>query len=70
MVYSTTTVRRKDEDGGDHNVALVDLTEGPRLMTRIEDVPLQDIKIGMRVRAEIRTYNQVNVLVFVPYIEN
>ncbi len=68
-VYSTTTVRRKTEDGGDHNVSLVNLAEGPRLMTRIEDIPVQDIKIGMQVRAEVRAYNGANVLIFVPFKE-
>mgnify|MGYP000638584779 CR=1 FL=1 len=30
-VYAVTTVRRKPADGGDYNVSLIDLDEGPRL---------------------------------------
>ena len=28
-VYSTTVIRREVEEGGDHNVILVDITKGP-----------------------------------------
>lgn len=52
-VYSSTTVRRKPEAGGDYNVALVDLAEGPRLMSRIDGVPPEQVRIGMRVRARV-----------------
>src|SRR5690606_8486508 len=37
-VYSTTVVRRKAEHGGDYNVALIDLDEGVRMMSRVEGV--------------------------------
>ncbi|MCF8480952.1 MAG: OB-fold domain-containing protein [Rhodospirillum sp.] len=50
VVYSATTVRRKPEQGGDYSIALVDLTEGARLMTRIVDIPSEDVRIGMPVR--------------------
>ena len=53
QVYSSTTVRRKPESGGDYNVALVDLAEGPRLMSRIDGVPPEQVRIGMRVRARV-----------------
>ena len=33
-VYAVTTVRRKAEAGGDLNVSLIDLDEGPRLIDR------------------------------------
>jgi uncharacterized OB-fold protein len=52
-VYSTTVMRRKAEAGGDYNVALIDLQEGPRLMSRVEGVAPQDVKIGMAVTARI-----------------
>lgn len=52
-VYSTTTVRRKPESGGDLNVALVDLDEGVRLMSRVEGVPASDVRIGQRVQARV-----------------
>ena len=37
-VYSTTVVRRKPDAGGDYNVALIDLQEGVRLMSRVDGV--------------------------------
>ncbi len=65
-VYSTTTVRRKPEAGGDYNVALIDLDEGVRLMSRIEGVPPTDVKIGMRVRAKVIDENGAGLVVFYP----
>jgi uncharacterized OB-fold protein len=52
-VYSSTTVRRKPQAGGDYNVALVDLAEGPRLMSRIDGVAPDQVRIGMRVQARV-----------------
>jgi len=52
VIYSTTTVRNRLEQGGDHNVALVDLDEGPRLMTSVIGCPLEEIRIGLRVRID------------------
>ncbi len=65
-VYATTTVRRRAEQGGPYNVALVDLDEGVRCMTRIEDVPPEDVRIGQRVRVRIDRIDGAAVLVFVP----
>ncbi|MBI4184061.1 MAG: Zn-ribbon domain-containing OB-fold protein [Proteobacteria bacterium] len=52
-VYSTTVVRQRPERGGDYNIALVDLEEGGRMMTRVEGVPPAEVRIGMRVKARI-----------------
>ncbi|MEX0732146.1 MAG: OB-fold domain-containing protein [Aquisalimonadaceae bacterium] len=52
-VYSYTTIRQKPERGGDYCVALVELDEGPRLMSRLRGVAPDDVRIGMRVEAEI-----------------
>lgn len=54
-VHSTTVVRRRPEHGGDHNVALIDLAEGPRLMSRVEGVAPDAVRIGMAVHARIAT---------------
>ncbi len=51
-VYSTTVVRPKPPLEP-YNVALVELAEGPRMMTRVEGVPAAEVKIGMKVRARI-----------------
>ncbi|MBB4930894.1 hypothetical protein F4561_001714 [Lipingzhangella halophila] len=64
-VYSTTTVCRRNET---YNVALVDLDEGFRMMTRVEDTPPEDVRIGMRVLLQVRhdPDRSEPVAVFVP----
>lgn len=52
-VYAVTTVRRKADVGGDYNVSLVDLDEGVRLMSRIDNLAPNDVKIGQRVKARV-----------------
>jgi uncharacterized OB-fold protein len=53
VVYSTTTVRRKPEAGGDYDVSIVELEEGVRLMTQVIGVAPHDVKIGMSVQLKI-----------------
>ncbi|KGD98965.1 DNA-binding protein [Achromobacter sp. RTa] len=65
-VYSTTVVRRKPDAGGDYNVALVDLQEGVRLMSRVEGVPPEAVSIGMAVRAQVAQQDGHGLVVFVP----
>jgi uncharacterized OB-fold protein len=62
-VYSTTVVRCKPP-AVDYNVALIDLDEGPRLMSRIDGVAPADVRIGMRVRARVTVENDAPLLVF------
>jgi hypothetical protein len=52
-VYTTTVIRRKPERGGDYNVAMIDLEEGGRMMSRIEGVAPTDVEIGTAVIARI-----------------
>lgn len=47
-VYATTTIRRAGEEP--HDLSLVDLDDGVRLMSRIVGVAPEDVAIGMRVR--------------------
>ena len=68
-VYSTTVVRRKAEHGGDYNVALVDLDEGVRLMSRIEGIQPDAVAIGMPVRAKVADGDEGKLLVFNPEAE-
>jgi len=65
-VYSTTVVRRKPEAGGDYNVALIDLREGVRLMSRVEGVAPGAVHIGMAVRAQVTQQAGHGLVVFVP----
>jgi uncharacterized OB-fold protein len=64
MVYATTAVHRRDDEP--YNVALVDLEEGFRMMSRVEGVPAEEVSIGLRVRFEVREEDDGPVAVFVP----
>ena len=63
-VYSTTVVRRKPEAGGDYNVTLVDLAEGPRMMSRIAGIDHTAVKIGMKVKARVGREGDSPILEF------
>jgi uncharacterized protein len=65
-VYSTTVIRRKAERGGDYNVALIDLIEGARMMSRVEGPDPHEVGIGMPVRAEIATLESGPLVIFRP----
>jgi uncharacterized OB-fold protein len=52
-VYSTTVVARRDSEGGPYNVALVNLDEGVRMMSRVEGIAPEAVAIGQRVKALI-----------------
>ncbi|HEX7386590.1 MAG TPA: Zn-ribbon domain-containing OB-fold protein [Castellaniella sp.] len=66
VVYSTTVVRRKADKGGDYNVALVDLKEGARMMSRVEGVAPAEVKIGMAVKATLIDAEGGKLVVFNP----
>ena len=57
-------VRRKPADGGDYNVSLVDLDEGPRLMSRVDNLKPDEVKIGQRVSARVVVADGKGVVVF------
>jgi len=65
-VYATTVVRDRPENGGDRNIALIDLAEGARLMSRVEGLPPGEVRIGMQVKARIATSEIGPLLVFDP----
>jgi len=56
-VHSTTVNRRSPEKGGTFNVALIDLAEGPRMLSRVVGIAPEDVAIGMKVRAKIEELN-------------
>ena len=49
-VHSRTTVRDR---AGDYNVSLIELEGGARMMSRVEDIAPDDVRIGQPVRARI-----------------
>ncbi len=52
-VHATTVVYAA-KDQPPHNVALIDVDEGFRLMSRVEDIDPMQVKIGMRVKVRIQ----------------
>ena len=50
-VHSTTAVH--PVEGAPYNVALIDCDEGFRMMSRVEEIPPDQVKIGMRVRLRV-----------------
>lgn len=65
VVYSTTVVRQRPEAGGDYNVSIVELAEGPRTMSHVVGIAPDEVAIGMKVRARIDEPDGAPLLVFV-----
>lgn len=63
VVYSTTVVRKKPPEPS-YNVALIDLAEGPRMMSRVEGLDPAGVAIGMAVQARIVDQDGEPVVVF------
>lgn len=63
IVYSTTVVRQKPPTPS-YNVCLIDLAEGPRMMSRVEGVPPEEVRIGMAVRARVASTADGPLVVF------
>ena len=64
VVHATTIVRKRPPEPS-YSVVLVDLEEGPRLMSEVVDIPPDDVKIGMPVQARIDMSDGQPRLVFV-----
>jgi uncharacterized OB-fold protein len=52
-VHATTVVH--PQQGAKYNVCLVDVDEGFRMMSRVEDIDPTAVKIGMRVKFRVHT---------------
>ena len=50
-VHATTVVT--PQKGDPYNVALIDVDEGFRMMSRVEDIAPLDVRIGMRVKFRV-----------------
>jgi len=64
-VYATTVIRQRDA-ARNYNVALIDLAEGPRMMSRVESIAPESVRIGMKVKARIAADGDGFVVVFDP----
>jgi uncharacterized OB-fold protein len=62
-VYAATVVRRRGEEPS--SVVLVDLDEGFRMMSRVEGLAPEDVRIGLRVTARF-TEDDPPLVFFVP----
>jgi hypothetical protein len=62
-VHATTIVRCKPP-AADYNVALIELEEGPRLMSTVPGLAAEDVHIGLPVQARIETTDEGPRLVF------
>lgn len=63
VVYAMTVNRSRDSS---YNVALIDLAEGPRMMSCVEGV--ESLPIGSAVRARIATAGETPFVVFDPAV--
>ncbi|MDF7774816.1 OB-fold domain-containing protein [Sphingomonas sp. AOB5] len=66
VVHSTTAVLPGRNGGDYYNISLVDLAEGPRMMTRVIGIDPQAVYIGMAVRATIGEIAGKKVVLFTP----
>ena len=64
VVYATTAVYRRDADP--YNVALIDLEEGFRMMSRVEGVPAEEVEVGTKVILRMDREGDDPAPVFVP----
>lgn len=64
-VYALTLIAPKPPSEP-YNVALVDLDDGPRMMSRVEGVDADQLRIGMRVQARIEQGPDGALLLFDP----
>ena len=63
-VHAMTTVKRKPNDGGDLNVSIVELDEGVRLMSRVDNLAPGAVRIGLRVQARVLMHEGRGLVVF------
>lgn len=64
-VYSTTVIRKRSPETS-YNLALIDLEEGPRMISRVEGLAPEDVRIGMEVRVKIVAGEPHAYVVFTP----
>ena len=64
IVYSTSCNRRLPEKGGDFNISIITLQEGPRMMAKIEGVAPDKVVIGQKVKARISSLKGEPAIIF------
>lgn len=64
-VYAVTVINQKPP-AQPYNVVLVDLAEGPRLLSRVDGIAPGEVRIGMAVQAKVIEEGARPLLVFTP----
>jgi uncharacterized OB-fold protein len=64
-VYSTITIYPKPP-AQPYNVALIDLEEGPRILSRVEGLAPDKVTIGLRVKAHVGSEEGAPLVLFRP----
>lgn len=65
-VYAASLITGKPGTGTDYAIVLVDLEEGVRMMSRVEDCARDQVHIGLPVQAHIVERDGRKLVVFVP----
>lgn len=66
VVFSCTTVRNPNALGREYNISLIQLDVGCRLLSRVESIDPDKVRIGMKVKARIAVQDARPLLVFLP----
>lgn len=64
-VYSATVIRQKPPTPN-YSLVLIDLAEGPRMMSRVDGIAPEAVTIGMAVKAKVIVENDQPMVVFEP----
>ena len=64
VVFSSSCNRRQPEKGGDINLYLITLEEGPRMMAKVEGIDPDKVEIGQKVKARISSLNGEPAVIF------
>ncbi|MDP6174645.1 MAG: OB-fold domain-containing protein, partial [Rhodospirillales bacterium] len=63
-VYSTSVVRQSPKAGEDYNISVIELAEGPRLMSRVVEMDAGEVSIGMAVQAFVGEIGETPEILF------
>lgn len=64
-VHATTVIRPRPPQQP-YNVVIVELDEGPRMMSRVDGISPEAVRIGLRVRAKVAIQDDKPLVVFEP----
>jgi len=64
VVYSVSVILGRPGTGTDYNVALIDLEEGVRLMSKVEGISSNLIQIGAKVKVRVLNLDGKGLVVF------